>query len=212
MPGMDKIDFRTERKDLYAPTTEFDVVEVPRFEFFAVSGRGDPNTSEEYADAVAALYAVSYAAKFASKRVFDRDYVVAPLEGLWPMEARSSPKSEWSWTMLLRQPDWLTAEVREHALEAARTKQLAAADRVRFEVITEGLSVQILHVGAYDDEAPTIARLHDEFLPQRGLVENGDHHEIYLSDPRRVEPAKLRTVLRQPVLEKTVLLPSAVDA
>jgi len=200
MRAMDKIDFRAERKDLYSPSsTAFSVVEVPRFEFFAVSGQGDPNSSAEYADAVAALYAVSYAAKFASKRVFERDYVVAPLEGLWPMSARSLPKSEWTWTMLQRQPDWLTAEVREHALEAARTKQLAAAERLRFEVLTEGLSVQILHVGPYDDEAPTIARLHDEYLPQRGYVENGEHHEVYLSDARRVEPAKLKTVLRQPV-------------
>jgi len=101
--------------------------------------------------------------------------------------------------MLMRQPDWLTAEVREHALETAHTKRLAAASLVRFLVLTEGPSVQILHVGGYDDEAPTIARLHGEFLPANGYVENGPHHEVYLSDPRRVEAAKLTTILRQPV-------------
>jgi hypothetical protein len=200
---MDKIDFRAERKDLYAPgSAQFSVVDVPRFEFFAVDGAGDPNTSTEYAAAVEALYAVSFAAKFASKRVFGRDYVVAPLEGLWtssPDSFVAGSKGDWSWTMLMRQPDWLTADVREHALETAHTKHLTAASLVRFAVIAEGPSVQILHVGSYDDEAPTIARLHGDYLPAHGYVENGPHHEIYLSDPRRVEPAKLRTILRQPV-------------
>ena len=200
---MDKIDFRAERKDLYAPgSAQFSVVDVPRFEFFAVDGRGDPNTSAEYAAAVEALFAVSFAAKFASKRVFGRDYVVAPLEGLWtssPSSFTSGEKGDWQWTMLMRQPDWLTAEVREHALETAHTKQLAAASLVRFLVLAEGQSVQILHVGGYDDEAPTIARLHRDYLPANGFVENGAHHEIYLSDPRRVEQAKLKTILRQPV-------------
>jgi len=200
---MDKIDFRAERKDLYAPgSAQFSVVDVPRFEFFAVEGRGDPNTSDEYAAAVEALYAVSFAAKFASKRVFERDYVVAPLEGLWtspPLSFVAGAKGDWQWTLLMRQPDWLTAEVRDHALETAHTKQLAAASLVRFVVLAEGESVQILHVGSYDDEALTIARLHGEYLPANGLVENGPHHEIYLSDPRRVEPAQLKTVLRQPV-------------
>ena len=200
---MDKIDFRAERKDLYAPgSAQFSVVDVPRFEFFAVDGRGDPNSSAAYAEAVEALYAVSFAAKFASKRVFERDYVVAPLEGLWtssPLSFIAGAKGDWAWTLLMRQPDWLTAEVREHALETAATKQLAAASLVRFLVLTEGPSAQILHVGSYDDEAPTIARLHSEYLPANGYAENGPHHEIYLSDPRRVEPSQLRTILRQPV-------------
>ena len=199
---MEKVDLRRASPELYAPSArEFGVVEVPRFEFLAVDGSGDPNTSRDYADAVAALFALSYAAKFASKRMLERDYVVAPLEGLWlgdsPEPFVAKRKADWHWRMLVRQPDWLTAEVRGEARAAAANK--AEIDGVREEALAEGLSVQILHVGGYDDEAPTIARLHGEFLPQNGYVENGPHHEIYLSDPRRVPPEKLKTVLRQPV-------------
>ena len=197
---MEKVNLRGSSPELYAPSArEFGVVEVPRFEFLAVDGSGDPNTSHDYADAVAALYALSYAAKFASKRMLDRDYVVAPLEGLWlgdsPEPFVAGRKADWRWRMLVRQPDWLTDEVRGEA--RARAKRDVTG--VREEELVEGLSVQILHVGSYDDEAPTIARLHYEFLPQHGYVENGPHHEIYLSDPRRVPPERLKTVLRQPV-------------
>ena len=197
---MEKVNLRGSSPELYAPSArEFGVVEVPRFEFLTVDGSGDPNTSPDYADAVAALYALSYAAKFASKRMLDRDYVVAPLEGLWlgdsPEPFVAGRKADWRWRMLVRQPDWLTDEVRGEA--RARAKRDVTG--VREEELVEGLSVQILHVGSYDDEAPTIARLHYEFLPQHGYVENGPHHEIYLSDPRRVPPEKLKTVLRQPV-------------
>ena len=197
---MEKVDLRRASPELYAPSArEFGVVEVPRFEFLAVDGSGDPNTSRAYADAVAALFALSYAAKFASKRMLERDYVVAPLEGLWlgdsPEPFVAGRRADWRWTMLIRQPDWLTDKVRGEA--RARAKRDVSA--VREEALAEGLSVQILHVGGYDDEAPTIARLHDEFLPQNGYAENGPHHEIYLGDPRRVAPEKLRTVLRQPV-------------
>jgi len=197
---VEKVNLRGSSPELYAPSArEFGVVEVPRFEFLAVDGSGDPNTSPDYADAVAALYALSYAAKFASKRMLDRDYVVAPLEGLWlgdsPEPFVAGRKADWRWRMLVRQPDWLTDEVRGEA--RARAKRDVTG--VREEELVEGLSVQILHVGSYDDEAPTIARLHYEFLPQHGYVENGPHHEIYLSDPRRVPPERLKTVLRQPV-------------
>ncbi len=170
--------------------------------FVMADGRGDPNTSEDYARAVESLYAVSYAAKFASKRELDRDYVVGPLEGLWDAERREAfldrSKGEWSWTMMIRQPEWITPEMFERAVAKAVKKQ-PAAEKVRLETYDEGLSVQILHVGGYDDEGPTIGRLHHEFLPAHGYVENGPHHEIYLSDPRRVEAAKLKTILRQPV-------------
>lgn len=201
---MDKTDFRAERKDLYSPgTKDFAVVEVPAFTFAAVDGEGDPNTSSGYAEAVEALYSVSYAAKFVSKASLGRDYVVGPLEGLWDAERRESfidrSKDEWSWTMMIRQPDWITDDVRHQAIAKTAKKGPPALERLRFETFEEGLSVQIMHVGSYDDEAPTIARLHAEFLPANGLVETGRHHEIYLSDPRRVEPAKLKTVLRQPV-------------
>jgi hypothetical protein len=206
-PAMDKIDFRKERRDLYAPTAkDFSIVEVPPFHFFLIDGQGDPNTSEAYGQAVEALYALSYATKFASKKQLERDYVVAPLEGLWHSEHKNAfpdrQKDKWSWTMMIRQPDWITADLVDVARDTSAKKKLAALDQVRAELFEEGKSVQILHVGSYDDEAPTISRLHAEFLPENGLVENGLHHEIYLGDPRRVEPAKLKTVLRQPVRPK----------
>jgi hypothetical protein len=196
-------DFRAERRDLYAPSAAaFSVVDVPRFLFAMVDGRGDPNTSAEYAEAVESLYAVSYAAKFASKAEMGRDHVVGPLEGLWDAERRSAfldrSKGEWRWTMMIRQPDGLPADLFARAVAKASSKH-PGAEAVRLEAFAEGPSVQILHIGSYDDEAATIARLHDEFLPAHGYVETGRHHEIYLSDPRRVEASKLKTVLRQPV-------------
>jgi hypothetical protein len=204
---VDKADFKAERKDLYSPSAkDFSVVDVPSFHFAMIEGHGDPNTSTAYAAAVEALYSVSYATKFASKLELGRDYVVGPLEGLWtaddPSAFTSRTKSDWSWTMLIRQPDWITAQVRDLAIAKASEKNLPALESLRFDSFAEGLSVQILHIGSYDDEAPTIARLHDEFLPAHGYIETGPHHEIYLSDPRKVAPAKLKTILRQPVAPK----------
>jgi hypothetical protein len=199
-----KTDFKTERKDLYlTPATEFVVVDVPEFSYLMVDGEGDPNTATSYADAVAALYSLSYAAKFASKKQLDRDYVVGPLEGLWDSDRMESfidrSKDEWRWTMMIRQPEWLTPEVLAAARETAAKKDLPALAKVRSAVLHEGLSAQIMHLGPYDQEGPSLARLHDEFLPENGLTENGLHHEIYLGDPRRTAPEKLKTVLRQPV-------------
>lgn len=201
---MVKTDFKAARKDLYAPSTrEFSIVDVPEFLFLMIDGSGNPNTAPRYREAVEALYSLSYAAKFASKIGLGRDYVVGPLEGLWWADSREAftqrAKDDWSWTMMIRQPDWLTDELWDAARHKAAKKQLPALDSVRLESLTEGLAVQIMHIGSYDDEAPTIARMHDEFIPANGLVETTAHHEIYLGDPRRVAPEKLKTVLRQPV-------------
>jgi hypothetical protein len=166
-----------------------------------VDGRGDPNTSESYAEAVAALFAVSYAVKFASKRQLGRDYVVGPLEGLWsaddPAKFVDRAKDEWEWTMMVTQPEWVTPSMVDDAIAAKG--DLPAVRRLRFARYAEGLAVQVLHIGSFDDEGPVLERLHHEFMPENGLAFNGPHHEIYLSDPRRTEPAKLRTILRQPV-------------
>jgi hypothetical protein len=204
-PGskMTKLDFRKQMKELYAPSgKDFSVVDVPRMAFLMVDGNGDPNTAQSYADAVQALYSVSYAVKFASKQA-GRDYVVAPLEGLWsaadPSAFGRGAKNEWCWTMMIMQPAWITADLVEHAVTATARKKLSALPLLRFEEYEEGTAVQILHVGAYDDEAPTLNRLHQQYMPAHGYVFNGRHHEIYLSDPRKSEPAKLRTILRQPV-------------
>lgn len=203
---MDKIDFKRTLKHLYQPTgKEFSLVDVPAMQFLMLDGHGDPNTAPFYAEAVEALYGVAYKLKFMSKQELGRDYGVPPLEGLWWAANMASfttslDKSAWDWTMMIMQPDWITAEmVAEATAVVQKQKGLPALAHLRLETYREGLSVQIMHTGSYDDEAPTLHRLHHEFMPANGLVFNGKHHEIYLSDPRRVPPEKLKTVLRQPV-------------
>ena len=201
-------DVKKERKELYSGRAgELVEVEVPEMQFLMVDGHGDPNTAPEYAEAVEALYTASYGVRALAKKELGRVHTVAPLEGLWSAEDmetfRTRDKGAWDWTMMIVQPDCITAELAERAVATARRKKgLLALDRIRFETFTEGRCVQVLHVGAYDDEGPTIARLHDEYLPAHGLAPRGRHHEIYLSDPRKVEPEKLRTILRQPVTDK----------
>ncbi|WP_255579310.1 GyrI-like domain-containing protein [Cryobacterium sp. PAMC25264] len=202
-------DIKRELRALYAPKNrEWERVTVPPQRFLAVDGHGDPNTSPAYTEAVEALYAVAYTVKFASKRA-GRDLVVGPLEGLWYADDASvfsaRDKDAWSWTMLISQPDWVSDAHIGEAIAAARAKAatkkkpLPALDRLRVEALDEGLCEQVLHVGSYDDETPVLARLHGEVLPAAGMRERGRHHEVYLGDPRRVAPDKLRTVLRQPV-------------
>jgi hypothetical protein len=203
VPG--KIDLKRDEKQFYsAPTDRFVEVDVPRMSFLQIDGAGSPE-SDEYARAVEALYGLSYPVKFASKNQLGRDYVVCPLEGLWWSDRLESfadrSKAEWRWTMMIRQPDWVTAALVDSVREKAIAKAPAAA-AVRLDAYTEGLSVQILHLGSFEDETPTVARLHDEYLPANGLVETGHHHEIYFSDPRTSPPEKLRTLIRQPVARR----------
>lgn len=201
----DTFDFKKDRKDLYAPpTTKFALVDVPAMTFLAVDGQGNPNTSEDYREALDALYSVSYTAKFASKRELGRDYVVGPLEGLWyaddPAAFVSGAKDSWRWTAMIRQPDWLSPAFLEDAsVIAGQKKALPGLERLKVFPFTEGVSLQILYRGPYNEEGPTLVRLHDEVMPEQGLTFNGSHHEIYLSDPRRTAPEKLKTILRQPV-------------
>jgi hypothetical protein len=197
-------DLKKERKALYAPKPgTFTIIDAPDMSFLMIDGRGDPNTSAAYREAVEALYTASYAVRAVAKTSLQKVHRVAPLEGLWSAEDwsvfRTGDKSAWNWTMMIAQPDWITAEMVDDALVAARKRQRPALDLLRLERYAEGRCVQILHVGSYDDEGPTLARLHDEFLPANGLAPTGRHHEIYLSDPRKTEPAKLKTILRQPV-------------
>jgi hypothetical protein len=197
-------DVKRERKDLYAPKAgDFQIVDVPETGFLVVDGHGDPNTSPAYREAVEALYTASYAVRAVARATLERVHTVGPLEGLWSAEDpdvfRTRDKSAWDWTMMIAQPGWITPEVVHEALGLARKKQVPALGLVRFERYAEGRSVQILHVGSYDDEGPTLERLHAEFLPAHGLIPTGRHHEVYLSDPRRTPAAKLRTILRQPV-------------
>ena len=199
---MDKIDFRKTLKTLYAPGRAFDAVDVPPLSYVMVDGAGDPNTAPGYVQAVEALYATSYALKFAIKAALGRDYVVPPLEGLWTADDPSSfvrrDKAAWRWTMMILAPDFATPALFDQAVAKARSRRDLPAS-LRLETYAEGPSLQILHIGAYDDEGPILKRLHDIEMPTRGVTFNGPHHEIYLGDPRRTEASKLKTVLRQPV-------------
>jgi len=203
---MSKVDFKKELRHLYQPSAkEFVVVDVPPMNFLMMDGHGDPNTAQEYQDAVEALYAVAFKIKFVSKKEAGRDYVVPPLEGLWwaeDMEVFTTrrDKSAWDWTMMIMQPQWVTPEMFEEALrQVEKKKNLPALPKLRLETYHEGLSVQILHIGSYDDEGPTLDRMHHVFIPENGYEMAGKHHEIYLSDVRKVAPEKLKTVLRQPI-------------
>lgn len=200
-----KIDLKQELDCYRARRGEFRIIDVPPLQYLMVDGHGDPNMAGEYAQALAALYPVAYKLKFASKKDLERDYVVMPLEALWwadDMAAFTSArdKSQWSWTAMILTPDWITGDLLDAAVEqVGRKDPPASLAKVRLETLQEGRCVQTLHVGSYDDEAPVLAAMHEEFIPGAGLAMTGRHHEIYLSDPRRVEPAKLRTILRQPV-------------
>jgi hypothetical protein len=201
---MQTYDIKKERRDLYAPKrVDFEIVDVPEMGFLMVDGHGDPNTSAAFRSAVEALYTVSYAVRAVAKARWGSVHTVAPLEGLWSAKDwavfRARDKAAWDWTMMIAQPDWITREIVDEALTAAQKKGLPALSLLRFERYAEGRSAQILHVGSYDDEGPTLERLHAEYLPAHGLLPRGRHHEIYLSDFRKTEPAKLRTILRQPV-------------
>ena len=202
---MSKIDFKKKMKELYVPPKKFGVVDVPEMQFLMADGHGDPNVNPVYQEVVEALYAVAFKLKFNSKKALGKDYVVPPLEGLWwadDMDAFtvSRDKSQWDWTMMIMTPDWITPAMFGEAVEQVRKgKNPVALDKVRLESYHEGKSVQILYIGSYDDEAPTLAKMHDKFIPENGLQMAGKHHEIYLSDPRKVATDKLKTVLRQPV-------------
>lgn len=201
--GVATFDFRRENEALYSPSSrEFSEVEVPTLSYFMVDGEGDKLSGPSHGDAVGALLAASDAARALSASELGRDYVVGPLEGLWYAEHlvpfTKVPKSEWLWTMMIRQPEWLPRELVDEAIVRVADRVPAAAT-LRLARLFEGRCVQILHIGPYDAEGATIRRMHGRYLPQHGLVDNGRHHEIYLSSPRDTPPEKLRTVLRQPV-------------
>jgi hypothetical protein len=198
-----KTDFRKTLAALYAaPAGRFVGIDVPPLQFVKVDGQGDPNTVPAYRQAIEWLYPVSYALKFAAKAI-GNDYVVPPLEGLWwaddPADFVARRKERWFWTMMIMAPAFIERSFFDAAVGKASRKLGDPPSSLRFETLTEGRALQTLHVGRYDDEGPTLARLHDRIMPAQGLDFAGPHHEIYLSDPRRTAPEKLRTILRQPV-------------
>ncbi len=203
---MEKITLTKTLASYAARRGEFRELIVPPMRYLMIDGHGDPNTAPAFAEAVAALYPLAYALKFASKRELGRDYVVPPLEGLWWAEDMSAftsarDKSRWSWTLMLLVPEWITPELvaATAAAVAAGKQPPQRLDEVRLEWLDEGRCVQTLHVGSFDAEAETLARLHDEIVPGLGARLTGTHHEIYLSDRRRTAPERMRTILRQPI-------------
>jgi len=202
------LDLRKQFKHLYQPSAkQFSIVDVPAFNFLMMDGAGNPNTSQDYRDALEALYGLSYTLKFGVKQgKYDKktyDYPVMALEGLWWMddmrEFSTARKDEWKWTAMIMQPDIITHDLVELArADLIKKKNPTAASKIRFEAFHEGLSAQIMYFGPYADESPTIQRLHD-FIIESGHQLRGKHHEIYLGDPRRTAPEKLKTVIRQPM-------------
>jgi len=193
-----KVDYKREHKELYAATRMPAMVEVPELSFLMIDGSGDPNTSTAFQEAVGALYSVSYGLKFASKNgPAGMDYVVMPLEGLW--SDPTGDEGAWRWTLMIMQPGEITQEMVAQAVrDAAARKPLPAAPQLRFERFAEGLAAQVLHMGPYDQEEPTIDRLMT-FIAEQGYEPAGRHHEIYLSDPSRAAPEKLKTIIRHAI-------------
>ena len=202
---MEKLDFKKELKHLYQSSAN-DVVQidVPKMNFLIVDGEGDPNTSQAYAEAIEALFTVSYTVKFMVKKgELAIDYGVMPLEGLWWADdmTRFSPddKSNWKWTAMIMQPSFITPDLIERAFaEVKKKKNPAAISRVRFSSWTEGECAQILHIGPFSEEGPTIERLH-RFIEASNRQRMGKHHEIYLSDIRKADPKNWKTIIRQPM-------------
>ncbi|HRF28374.1 MAG TPA: GyrI-like domain-containing protein [Candidatus Saccharibacteria bacterium] len=203
---MEKIDYKKQLKQFYSGKVgDMLVVEVPSHNFLMIDGHGDPNTSKEYIDAIQALYPVAYTLKFMSKRTLGKDFAVMPLEGLWWSDNMddflTGNKSNWNWTMMILQPEFITNEMFEAAKDdVAKKKNPKLIDRLRLESYTEGRAAQVMYVGAYSDEGPTIKKLHEFIAENDGKLEatNKHHHEIYLGDPRRTSPDKLKTIIRQP--------------
>jgi len=201
---VEKVDFKKELKHLYgASVKEPTIVDVPGMNFLMVDGFGDPNM-QEYQEAIETLYAVSYALKFMVKKGEQAvDYGVLPLEGLWWVDDMTQfsedNKEAWKWTSMIMQPEYVTEELFNRAVEeVSKKKNPPALPKLRFENFHEGVTVQLMHIGPYSAEKPNIERLH-RFIEEKGHELRGKHHEIYLTDPRRMSPEKMRTILRQPV-------------
>jgi hypothetical protein len=196
------MDYTKDLKLFYNPPALPHIVEIPDFQFIMVDGQGDPNTAPAYELALQILYGLSYGLKFANKKTGREDYKVMPLEGLWWIDdvyGDWTDKSSWYWTAMIQQPEFIGQdEFIAIQTDMITKKKDAAFSNARLEVYREGLCVQILYYGAYADEHPTIMALH-QYAHDQGYTLRGKHHEIYLGDPRRTAPEKLRTVIRQPI-------------
>lgn len=205
---MTNLDLKKTLKHLYAPSAkDVSVVNVPPMSYLMIDGKGNPNTSERFQLATKALYGLAYPIRFMRKDAGDV-YTVMPLEGLWEIEGEKitdylitdGDKDRFVWTLMILQPESITAEIVEEARDKVRKKKDAPAllDEIRFESYHEGEAVQIMHIGSYDDEGPNVARLHAHIDESGWQIGPNLHHEIYLNDPRKVAPEKMKTVIRQP--------------
>lgn len=201
---METHDFRKAFSDILSPKMmKVEFVDIPALNFLMVDGQGDPNTSRDYSDAVSNLYGVAYTIKFAYKKEKSVDFNLLALEGLWWVDNMNlfsaENKNEWKWTMMLFLPDFVSAaDVHRAIADVKKKKEAAGIDLMRYERFTEGLAAQVLHVGPYLAEKPTIDLLH-RVISEQGYKRQGKHHEIYLGDPRKASPEKLKTIIRQPV-------------
>lgn len=200
---MEKIDLKKLYKDLYSPSKkEFSLIDVPPLQYLMIDGQGDPNTSQRYQQAVETLFGLTYGLKFHIKKTLSIDYTAMGLEGLWwtpdMNDFSVDHKEAWHWTAMILQPEYVTADLFAEVKDQLIAKGKGPlANETRLETFTEGLCAQILYLGAYANEGPTIAALH-QFIFDQGCERSGKHHELYLSDARRVAPEKNRTILRQP--------------
>ncbi|MFX0080669.1 MAG: GyrI-like domain-containing protein [Candidatus Hodarchaeota archaeon] len=202
-----KIDFKKTQKELYQPDAKEPVViEVPEMQFLMIDGMGSPGDSQEYQDALAVLYPVAFRTKFLSKSK-GKDYVVPPLEGLWWADDMNDfiegNRDRWKWTMMIRQPDWITPDMINEAIAIVKEKKPELSKllpKLRLEKYKEGKAAQIMHIGPYSEEGPTVQKVHDLIQKEGGKFDGlkTKHHEIYLSDPRKANPATMKTVIRQP--------------
>ena len=198
-----KIDLRKELAWLYKPSAKtISLVDVPAMNFIMIDGKGSPE-SEQYRQSIEALYPVAYTLKFAMKFA-GQDFTVMALEGLWwaddmsAFDPETGNRNAWQWTMMMMQPDFITSTDFEAAVKAARQKKdLPGLSKIRFERFKEGRAAQLMHIGPYSAEGPNIMKLHEKIREIGGEL-TGKHHEIYLSDPRRTDPSKWKTVIRQP--------------
>lgn len=204
---MEKLDYKKEYKDLYLPKTSPSLIDVPKMKFILVEGKGNPNSENgEYQKAMELLYGLSFTIKMSKmgNNAIDGyfEYVVPPLEGFWWNHIETGSKEDFQWISMIRQPEFVTPEVFEWAKNELKKKKNLAVEKAKFEEIEEGLCVQMMHIGSYDEEAATIAQM-EQFMKENGLKNDiGDmrkHHEIYLSDPRRTKVENLKTVIRIPV-------------
>ncbi len=210
---MEKLDYKKAYKDLYQPPAKPSVIEVPEMIFIAVDGEGNPNTCAAYKEALEILYGLSFTVKMSKMNGTQPEgyfeYVVPPLEGLWYCDEiyfnglNVTDKDKFRWTSMIRQPEFVTEEVFYAAKETLNKKKPALdLSKIRYMKLTEGLCVQIMHIGSYDSEQESIEKI-SEFISRNGYKEDFSdgrfHHEIYLSDPRKCAPERLRTVIRHPV-------------